>query len=83
MDTTGLEGKYHVVVDYAQSDVAVAKMASGLTPPGGDQILFAGFDAPFASVIAAIDKLGLKLETRKITVEQFVIDHVEKMPTEN
>jgi uncharacterized protein (TIGR03435 family) len=30
-----------------------------------------------------VQKLGLKLEKRKAAVEQIVIDHVEKTPTEN
>jgi uncharacterized protein (TIGR03435 family) len=30
-----------------------------------------------------VKKLGLKLEPRQAKVEQFVIDHVEKTPTEN
>lgn len=31
----------------------------------------------------AVQSLGLKLESRKAVVEQFVVDHVEKTPTEN
>ena len=34
-------------------------------------------------VFASVKKLGLKLEPRKAPVEQLVIDHVEKTPTEN
>jgi uncharacterized protein (TIGR03435 family) len=30
-----------------------------------------------------VKKLGLKLEPRQAKVEQLVIDHVEKTPTEN
>jgi uncharacterized protein (TIGR03435 family) len=31
----------------------------------------------------AVEKLGLKLDSRKAPVEQVVVDSVEKMPTEN
>ena len=35
------------------------------------------------SIVDAVASLGLKLEPRKVPVEQFIIDHVEKMPIEN
>jgi uncharacterized protein (TIGR03435 family) len=34
-------------------------------------------------VTDAVQALGLKLESRKATVEQLVVDHAEKTPTEN
>jgi uncharacterized protein (TIGR03435 family) len=30
-----------------------------------------------------VKRLGLKLEPRKAKVEQFVVDHVQKTPTED
>jgi uncharacterized protein (TIGR03435 family) len=36
-----------------------------------------------SSVMSSLEKLGLKLESRKVNVEQVVVDHVEKTPTEN
>jgi uncharacterized protein (TIGR03435 family) len=36
-----------------------------------------------ATVSDAVEKLGLKLDSRKAPVEQVVVDSVEKMPTEN
>jgi hypothetical protein len=36
-----------------------------------------------ASVFTAVDKLGLKLDSRKAPVDVLVIDHLEKTPTEN
>ena len=35
------------------------------------------------SLLTAIDKAGLKLEKSKAPVEMLVVDHLEKMPTEN
>ena len=31
----------------------------------------------------AVQKMGLKLEQRKIPMETIIIDHVDKTPTEN
>jgi uncharacterized protein (TIGR03435 family) len=36
-----------------------------------------------ATVSAALEKLGLKLEKSRAKVGRLVVDHVEKTPTEN
>jgi uncharacterized protein (TIGR03435 family) len=38
---------------------------------------------PGGSLFTAIQSLGLKLEPRKTPMTFIVVDHVEKMPTEN
>lgn len=40
-------------------------------------------DVPGGTVFAAVQKLGLKLEPRKLTVEVVVVDQVSKTPTAN
>ena len=35
------------------------------------------------SLADAVQSMGLKLESRKATVDQLVVDHLEKTPTEN
>jgi uncharacterized protein (TIGR03435 family) len=42
-----------------------------------------GPDAPGGTVFEAVDKLGLKLEPRKVVVESVVVDQVFKTPTAN
>jgi uncharacterized protein (TIGR03435 family) len=84
IDMTELQGTYHVLLDLAQSDL-LASSRTAIPAPAGEQIRdspVAG-DVPLGSVYAAIDKLGLKLQSRKVSVERFVIDHIEKLPTEN
>jgi len=51
---------------------ADASPAAAASDPGGG-----------LSVFAAVKKLGLRLEPRKAPVEQIVVDHAEKAPTEN
>ena len=38
---------------------------------------------PGGSIFTAIQSLGLRLESRKSPMTFIVVDHVEKMPTEN
>jgi uncharacterized protein (TIGR03435 family) len=40
-------------------------------------------DAEHESFIAMLEAAGLKLETRKVSKETIVVDHLEKTPTEN
>jgi uncharacterized protein (TIGR03435 family) len=35
------------------------------------------------SLTDAVQSMGLKLESRKATVDQLIVDHIEKTPTEN
>jgi uncharacterized protein (TIGR03435 family) len=82
-DSTGLTGKYDYTLTFASETMGggggaalVAASDSGpLLDPDGD-------NGP--TIFSAIqEQLGLKLEQKKGTVDMFVIDHVEKMPTEN
>jgi uncharacterized protein (TIGR03435 family) len=40
-------------------------------------------DVPGGTVFDAVERLGLKLEPRKMNVEIVVVDHVSRMPTAN
>ena len=40
-------------------------------------------DVPGGTVFDAVEKLGLKLEPRKLSIETVVVDHVSKTPTAN
>ncbi|HEY1766292.1 MAG TPA: TIGR03435 family protein [Terracidiphilus sp.] len=89
VDQTGLKGYYAVTTEISFADLmsgmrdftrgappsnsdANANPAAAASDPSGGQTVF-----------ASVEKLGLKLEERKAPVEQLVIDHIEKTPTEN
>jgi hypothetical protein len=41
-------------------------------------------DAPAPNIFQAVqEQLGLKLESKKVTGDVLVVDHIEKSPTEN
>jgi uncharacterized protein (TIGR03435 family) len=80
MDATGLTGRYQIILD-------MPGMAPARAAPSEQSQSGAG--GPAAStpdggpIFAAVQKLGLKLEPRKIPLEVIVVDRLEKTPTEN
>jgi uncharacterized protein (TIGR03435 family) len=74
-DQTGLKGDFQVAFDCSVADLrpSIHKDASDATasdPQGG------------RSLNRSLDALGLKLEKRKVPLDVYVVDHVEK-PSEN
>jgi uncharacterized protein (TIGR03435 family) len=91
LDMTELTGNYQVALDLSMEDMKNVARASGM---GGMMMMGAAAGGastapsdtasePTSSIFATIQQLGLKLESRKAPIELLVIDHVEKMPTEN
>ena len=89
IDQTELKGNYDFSLDYApESAEGIPMMAGGMPPPGGG-----GADAgrgPVASeptglsIYAAVQQeLGLRLEPKKLPLDNIIIDRIEKVPTEN
>jgi uncharacterized protein (TIGR03435 family) len=81
VDLTALKGRYQVVLDLVLSGGDDAVPRGGPDGPGG-----AAASAPdprVNAVIGALDKIGLKMDSRKMPVETVVVDHVEKTPTDN
>jgi uncharacterized protein (TIGR03435 family) len=91
VDMTGIKGHYEAAIDISLADMMAMARSAGMDIPG------AGGGAPAAggagvasdpgggaqSVTDAIQSMGLKLESRKAPIEQLVVDHIEKTPTEN
>jgi uncharacterized protein (TIGR03435 family) len=90
VDMTELKGNYQVSLDIPMGDLMAMAQAQGMGGPGapggaaGTASGAAASDPSGSSTLfTAVQALGLKLEQRKAAVEQLVIDHIEKTPTEN
>lgn len=96
VDMTGLKGNYQVALDFSMADlIAMVRERArelGMALPGApasggatDGLPASGVSDPAgrSSVYASVEKLGLRLESRKAPVEQVVVDKLEKSPTEN
>jgi uncharacterized protein (TIGR03435 family) len=93
LDMTELKGNYQVALDLSMEDMKNVARASGVMagmgmpqPGTGKEAARPGDAASTpaaASIFAAVQQLGLKLDARKWPVEIVVIDHLEKTPTEN
>lgn len=76
-DATGLTGKYDLSLYWAPDNMRMPP-----PPPGVEAA--PGADAPGPTIYTAIqEQLGLKLESKKVTVSVLIIDEARKTPTEN
>ena len=84
-DLTGLTGTYDIDLSWAPDPTIDRSMAfSGAAPAASADAEVALPAALTDNLFTAIrDSLGLKLEPRSAPVEMLVIDHVDRVPTEN
>jgi uncharacterized protein (TIGR03435 family) len=89
---TDLKGYYQVAMDFSIAELLNMVRAAGVALPAGAGGRGPGAGGPAddapdpggtSSMNTTVQALGLKLESRKAVIEQLVIDHVEKTPTEN
>ena len=82
LNMTGIEGAYDMEFEISAEEFRNVRRAHGAAippaPPGDTATDPAG-----VSLASSLQKLGLKLESRKSAVEVLVVDKAEKMPTEN
>ena len=84
VDMTGLTAAYDFTLDFTPADYRAmlirSALAAGVTlPPEALRAL----DASGDSLLASIQALGLKLESRKAPIDVIVVDSGTKTPTEN
>jgi uncharacterized protein (TIGR03435 family) len=89
VDMTGIKGSYQAAIDISLMELMTNLRAQGMDipgpPPGAGGAAAGDPSEPSGgtTVFASVEKLGLKLEPRKASILQLVVDHVEKAPTEN
>jgi uncharacterized protein (TIGR03435 family) len=94
IDMTGLKGNYQVALDLSMADLMTVARSSGLSlpgmanmpaiaGPGPGKLGDAASDPSGSAIFSAVERLGLKLEPQKQPMERLIVDHLEKMPTEN
>lgn len=85
VNQTSLKGEYDFLLELSPEDYRAMLIRSAIgagveLPPRALQY---AASASNDSLFNAMEKLGLKLESSKAPLEVLVIDHIEKMPTEN
>jgi uncharacterized protein (TIGR03435 family) len=86
VDKTALKGNYDLSLDLTAEDyrsmLIRSAVVAGVVLPPEVLRLIDGSPAP-TSLFDALDKLGLKLVTRKAPLDVLVVDKISKTPTEN
>jgi uncharacterized protein (TIGR03435 family) len=78
IDKTGLPGKYDFVLEFTP-DLSGIPLPAGFSTQAGNNASDPGSD-----IASAVEKqLGLKLTSTKAKLDVIVVDHAEKIPTEN
>ena len=93
VDMTGIKGNYDASVDLSLLELIAMARAAGADIPGGtgggagaqgnNPAVAADPGGSGTSLTDAVQTMGLRLESRKMMVDQLIVDHVEKTPTEN
>ena len=89
VDMTGIKGNYDASLEISLAEIIALARAAGanipMPAPGGAGAIQIAPDpgGGGSSVADAVQSMGLKLESRKAMVDQFIVDYVEKMPSEN
>jgi uncharacterized protein (TIGR03435 family) len=90
VDLTEVKGNYQLALDLSTQDLMAVAQAMGISVPmrmgrGGPdrQPSDVPSDPSGSSIFAAVQQLGLKLDSRKLPIDLIVVDSVEKTPTEN
>lgn len=85
VDMTESNATYDFTMEMSPEDYRVMlirnAIANGMTPP--PQAMKLLDEATDSSLFAAVAAVGLKLEPRKAPLDLMVVDHIEKLPTEN
>jgi uncharacterized protein (TIGR03435 family) len=78
-DATGLTGRFEVNMYWEAAGFSNGTLRAA---PAGAERAASELEGP--TIFTALqDQLGLKLQSKKASIEALVIDHLEKLPTDN
>jgi uncharacterized protein (TIGR03435 family) len=88
VDATELKGKYELVFDFSMQELMAIARAQGApvgAAPGdsANAAEAASDPAGGGSIFTALQSMGLKLDSRKMTLDRLIVDSMDKTPTEN
>lgn len=88
VDQTGLKGNYQIALEIPLATLIQAMRDAGVDVPGGTPSATKSTgdaDDPGGgqTIFQSVNALGLRLEPTKASVQQLVVDSMEKAPTEN
>ena len=84
VDLTGLPGFYELALEVPPTAANRPRHAEALAAADGSpRPAEEASDPAGVSIFTSIRKLGPKLEKRKMALDQLVVEHIEKTPTEN
>ena len=89
VDMTGIKGNYDAKVELSLVELIAMARAAGADIPvgaggrGNNPAVASDPGVGGTSLADAVQSMGLKLESRKAMVDQLIVDHIEKTPTEN
>jgi len=86
VDMTDIKGNFDTSLEISLAElIALARAAGQDIPsrPANAPGVASDPGAGGASLMDAVQSMGLKLEPRKAVITQLIVDHIEKTPTEN
>jgi uncharacterized protein (TIGR03435 family) len=82
IDKSGITGRFDIHLELSGSDLAPNSTGIGSRAPGDPGATGTAADPAGSATFAAVQRLGLRLNSAKGSADYLVIDHVEK-PSEN
>jgi len=80
VDATGLDGKYEIELSWAPAQ----PLGSGTTATSEGIVGVGQPSTPAVDLFSAVrESLGLRLEPRRTSADILIVDHIERVPTEN
>ncbi len=85
VDMTETKSSYQISLDIALEDIVAQAQAQARDGAAAGQASTpTGSANPIGdAIVAAVQKIGLRLDSRKVPTEMIIVDHLEKTPSEN